>query len=63
MIREFIEVPLFTRRWSEIGLTVEHLLSLQVKLLDNPQAGRLWRKLAVFERFGFLLRTGGKAAA
>ena len=39
MTREFIEVPLFTRRWSEIGLTVDDLLSLQVMLLDNPQAG------------------------
>ena len=38
MTREFIEVPLFTRRWSEIGLTVDDLLSLQVMLLDNPQA-------------------------
>ena len=63
MTREFIEVPLFTRRWSEIGLTVDDLLSLQVMLLDNPQAGPIMEKTGGIRKVRFLLKAAGKAAA
>ena len=32
MIRKFVEVPLFTRRWAEIGLGNEELKALQPEL-------------------------------
>ena len=32
MIRKFVEVPLFTRRWDEIGLGNEELKALQPEL-------------------------------
>ena len=39
MTRTFIEVPLFTKRWAEIGLTDADLLKLQIMLLKDPESG------------------------
>ena len=39
MTRTFIEVPLFTKRWKEIGLGEEELTKLQVLLLKDPESG------------------------
>ena len=39
MKRTFIEVPTFTRKWKELGLTDNNLRDLQKILLDNPKAG------------------------
>ena len=39
MKRTFIEVPLFTKRWSEIGLTDKDLRRLQIMLLKDPESG------------------------
>lgn len=35
----FIEVPMFTKKWKELGLTDENLRELQNILLENPKAG------------------------
>ena len=32
MIRTFVEIPLFSKRWKEIGLTDDDLLDLQVMI-------------------------------
>ena len=39
LIRTFIEVPLFSRRWKEIGLGDDELRALQIMLLKDPQSG------------------------
>lgn len=39
MIRTFIEVPTFTKKWYALGLTDESLKDLQAALLTNPKAG------------------------
>lgn len=39
MTRTFIEVPIFTNKWKELGLTDENLRELQKLLLDDPKAG------------------------
>ena len=39
MLRTFIEVPLFTKRWKEIGLDDDDLLALQIMLLKDPASG------------------------
>lgn len=41
MIRTFIEVPIFTKRWKEIGLGDDELKSLQIILLKNPESGKI----------------------
>ena len=39
MSRTFIEVPTFTKKWKELGLTDENLRELENILLENPKAG------------------------
>ena len=39
MNRTFIEVPIFTKKWKELGLTDENLRDLELELLENPKAG------------------------
>ena len=39
MQRTFIEVPMFTRKWKELGLTDEDLRNLENILLENPKSG------------------------
>lgn len=39
MNRTFIEVPMFTRKWKELGLTDEDLRNLENVLLENPKSG------------------------
>lgn len=39
MNRTFIEVPTFTKKWKELGLTDENLRELENILLENSKAG------------------------
>ena len=39
MTRTFIEVPIFTKRWAEIGLGDDELQQLQIMLLKDPESG------------------------
>lgn len=40
MTRTFKEVPIFTKKWKELGLDDEDLRLLENILLDNPKAGK-----------------------
>ena len=63
MRREFIEVPLFTRRWSEIGLTTDDLLTLQLILLDDPKAGPVMEGTGGIRKVRFPLEGRGKSGS
>lgn len=39
MTRSFIEIPLFTKRWKQIGAGDEELQELQSIILANPKVG------------------------
>nr|DAR13948.1 MAG TPA: RelE toxin of RelE / RelB toxin-antitoxin system [Caudoviricetes sp.] len=39
MTRTFIETPIFTTKWKDLGLTDENLKELQNILLENPKLG------------------------
>ena len=39
MKRTFIEVPMFTKKWKELGLTDDNLRELQNILLKEPKSG------------------------
>lgn len=39
MNRTFIEVPTFTKKWFELGLSEQDLINLQNLLLSDPKAG------------------------
>lgn len=39
MVRAFIEVPSFTKKWYSLGYTDDDLLKLQTLILNDPEAG------------------------
>ncbi len=63
MTRTFIEVPLFTKRWMEIGLTDNDLLHLQIMLLKNPESGPVIEGTGGIRKVRFPLENHGKSGS
>jgi hypothetical protein len=61
MTRTFIEIPLFTKRWKEIGLTDDELLALQIMLLENPKAGPIMEGTGGIRKVRFPIDNRGKS--
>jgi hypothetical protein len=61
--RTFIEVPLFTKRWKEIGLGEDELLALQIMLLKNPQSGPVIEGTGGIRKVRFPLQDRGKSGS
>ena len=62
MIRSFIEVPSFYKRWQEFGLSDKELRTLQIILLDNPDAGRIMQNTGGVRKLRFASQNRGKSA-
>ena len=60
VIRTFIEVPLFSKRWKEIGLGDDELLSLQIMLLKNPESGPVMEGTGGIRKVRFPIGNKGK---
>lgn len=63
MKREFIEVPLFTKRWKEIGLNADDLLRLQITLLKDPESGPVMEGTGGIRKVRFPLVNRGKSGS
>ncbi len=63
MTRTFIEVPIFSRRWREIGLGEDELLSLQIMLLKDPQSGPVMEGTGGIRKDRFPLENRGKSGS
>ena len=63
MIRTFIEVPLFSKRWKEIGLGEEELRSLQIMLLKDPESGPVMEGTGGIRKVRFPLKNRGKSGS
>ena len=63
MTRTFIEVPLFTKRWSEIGLTDDDLRQLQIMLLKDPESGPVIEGTGGIRKVRFPLDNRGKSGS
>ena len=61
--RSFIEVPLFTKRWKEIGLSDDDLLSLQILLLKDPESGPVMEGTGGIRKVRFPLENRGKSGS
>lgn len=59
--RTFIEFPLFSKRWTEIGLGDNELLSLQIMLLKDPQSGPIMEGTGGIRKVRFPLERRGKS--
>ena len=63
MIRTFIEVPLFTKRWKEIGLGDDELTKLQVMLLKDPESGPVMEGTGGIRKVRFPIANFGKSGS
>lgn len=63
MTRTFIEVPIFTKRWKEIGLHDDELLALQVALLKNPKLGPIMEGTGGIRKVLFPVENKGKSGS
>lgn len=61
MNRSFIELPLFIKRWSDIGLNDEELRELQLLLLCNPDVGPIMKGTGGIRKVRFPLEKRGKS--
>ena len=60
MKRTFIEVPMFTRKWAELGLTDDILRNLENELLENPKAGDVIQGTGGLRKIRIPLDNSGK---
>ena len=63
MTRTFIEVPLFTKRWKEIGLGDKELQALQIMLLKDPESGPVMEGTGGIRKVRFPLENKGKSGS
>ena len=61
MLRTFVEVPLFTKRWKEIGLGDDELRALQIMLLKDPESGPVMEGTGGIRKVRFSLENRGKS--
>lgn len=60
MTRTFIEVPLFTKRWNEIGFGETELTQLQIMLLKDPESGPVIEGTGGIRKVRFPIENRGK---
>ena len=63
MKRTFIEVPLFSKRWKEIGLGDNELRELQLMLLKDPESGPVMEGTGGIRKVRFQLENRGKSGS
>ena len=63
MIRTFIEVPLFSKRWKEIGLGEEELQNLQIMQLKDPESGPVMEGTGGIRKVRFPMKNRGKSGS
>ena len=63
LIRSFIEVPLFSKRWAEIGLGDDEVVALQIMLLKDPTSGPVMEGTGGIRKVRFPLENKGKSGS
>lgn len=62
MRRTFIEVPMFTKKWKELGLPDEMLRSLQNVLLNDPKSGDVIQGTGGLRKIRIPMENRGKSS-
>lgn len=63
MTRTFIELPLFSKRWKEIGLGEKELQDLQILLLKDPESGPVMEGTGGIRKVRYPLKNRGKSGS
>lgn len=56
-------MPIFTKRWKEIGLGDDELKLLQIMLLKNPESGKIMEGTGGIRKVRFPLENRGKSGS
>ncbi len=63
MIREFIHVPSFQKKWKALGLLEEDLRTLELMILQRPDSGRLIEGTGGIRKIRFAFPHRGKSGS
>ena len=61
MTREFVELPLFQTRWTNLGLGDDDLARLQKELLADPKVGKVMSGTGGVRKMRFAFEHQGKS--
>lgn len=61
MTREFVELPIFQKKWKSLGLTDEDLKRLEEELVANPKTGAVMKKTGGVRKMRFAFEHQGKS--
>ena len=61
MNREFIEMPMFRRKWEEMGLNEQDLIKLQTELLADSKVGAVMKSTGGVRKMRFAFEASGKS--
>ena len=61
--REFVELPMFLKRWEELGLDDNDLFRLQKELIENPKIGNVIKNSNGIRKMRFAFRNKGKSGS
>ncbi len=63
MTRTFVELPIFQRKWKELGLTDIDLRRLQEELLSDPKIGAVMQGTGGIRKMRFAFKDRGKSGS
>lgn len=63
MNRTFVELPIFSARWKDLGLNDNDLSRLQTELLANPKVGAVMRETGGVRKMRFPFEDRGKSGS
>ncbi|MFA6664404.1 MAG: type II toxin-antitoxin system RelE/ParE family toxin [Lachnospiraceae bacterium] len=63
MIRIFVEVPTFTKKWISMGFTDDDLVELQNILLNDPGTGNIMEGTGGLRKMRFAFKGKGKSGS
>ena len=63
MQRIFVELPIFQKRWKDLGLDDDDLLRLEVDLLTDPKVGAVMQKTGGVRKMRFAFEHRGKSGS
>lgn len=63
MTREFIELPIFQKRWTSLGLSDIDLKNLEEELLSNPKTGAVMQGTGGVRKMRYAFEHRGKSGS
>ncbi len=63
MTRTFVELPIFQKKWKDLGLTDSDLRRLQEELLADPKIGAVMQRTGGIRKMRFAFEQRGKSGS